>query len=312
MLAAMHSSPNAFAPGCDEVRPSLVESNAWCQTFARLHAENFTVASWLLPQSLRQPFANVYAWCRWADDLADAGNDVAQNLQRLDDWEFQLHRCAAGEAEHPIYVALAATLAEFDLPLSPFTDLLAAFRQDQKQFHHYETFDELLGYCQRSANPVGRLVLHLGRCASNESIALSDSICTGLQLVNFWQDVRRDWSERRRIYLPRETMRKYRVEVDDIARGRATNAFRKAIAHEVARAEKFLHEGWPLVSHVSPALRVEVELFLRGGLAVADAIRRQRYDVLARRPTISKAKKCRLFLATIWRQKILRRRGALA
>lgn len=300
-----------MAPLSGDYRPSLARSNAWCRDFTRRRAENFTVASWLLPRHLRQHFANVYAWCRWADDLADEHAAAAENLAALDDWELQLQRCAAGEAAHPIYVALAETLREFALPLASFTDLLDAFRQDQR-LARYETFDELLVYCRRSANPVGRIVLGLGRCANTENVALSDRICTGLQLVNFWQDVRRDWNERGRIYLPRETLRQFGVQEQDLAGDLATGALRAAIAHEVQRAASFLRSGWPLVARVSPALRVEVELFLRGGLAVAQAIRGQNYDILSRRPVVSRAKKLQLLAITTLRQKLLRRYGAPA
>lgn len=311
MPTAVASSPRFYADRGGEVRPSLAEANAWCEKFARYHAENFTVASWLLPRHLRQHFVNIYAWCRWADDLADDCGDAPQRLALLDDWEAQLHRCAASEADDPIGVALAETIREFDLPLEPFCDLLAAFRQDQRQTH-YESFGELLAYCRLSANPVGRLVLRLGRCDSADNVALSDSICTGLQLVNFWQDVRRDCMNDCRIYLPRETMRDFGVDEATIDRGVATAAFRAAIAHEVQRAESFLRAGWPLVASVSPALRVDVELFIRGGLAVAQKICRQRFDVLARRPVVGKAKKLQLLAATILRQKVFGRLGASA
>lgn len=309
MPAALARTPHSYASPGGEVRLPLAEAEHWCQQFARQHAENFTVASWLLPSHLRQPFANLYAWCRWADDLADETSDAEKSLTLLDAWESQLHDCFAGEAEHPIYVALAETLRDFELPRQPFLDLLGAFRQDQRQ-RSYESFAELLDYCRLSANPVGRLVLQLGRCASAEAEKLSDSICTGLQLVNFWQDVRRDWVERRRTYLPRATLREFHCDAAVIASGRADDPFRQAIAFEVERAEGYLRAGWPLVALVSPELRIEVELFIRSGFAVANAIRRQRFDVLSRRPTIGKAKKMQLFAATVFRQKLFRGAGA--
>jgi squalene synthase HpnC len=311
MPTAVASSPSFYADQGGEVRPSLAAANAWCEKFARDHAENFTAASWLLPRHLRQHFVNIYAWCRWADDLADDGGDAQQRLALLDDWETQLHRCAAGEADDPIGVALAATIHEFDLPLEPFCDLLAAFRQDQRQ-SHYESFDELLAYCRLSANPVGRLVLRLGRCDNAANVLLSDSICTGLQLVNFWQDVRRDYMYLGRVYLPRETLRNFGVDQSAIEQGVATAAFRAAIGHEVQRAEGFLRAGWPLVECLSPTLRVDVELFIRGGLAAAQAIRQQNFDVLTRRPVVGKAKKLQLLAATILRQKVFGRHGASA
>lgn len=283
------------APPTGGSRPTLAEAQAYCRAFARSHEENFTVGSWLLPRRLRQHFANVYAYCRWADDLADETGDAEQNLARLDAWDEQLRACYSGRAEHPIFIALAQTIREFDVPIEPLADLLSAFRQDQR-VKRYERFDDLLDYCRRSANPVGRLVLRLGRCCDGQTTPPSDSICTGLQLVNFWQDVARDWRERGRIYLPSETMRRFGCREDAIERGCADDAFRAAIAFEVDRAESYLQAGWPLVRQVPRGLRVEVELFLRAGLAVAAAIRRQRYDVLARRPRVSKWTRLRLLL----------------
>jgi squalene synthase HpnC len=311
MPAAIARSPDCYGLPLGEVRPPLAEAERWCQQFARQHAENFPVASWLLPRHLRQPLANIYAWCRWADDLADEAGDAEKSLTLLDAWESQLDDCVAGEAEHPIYVALAETLRKFDLPRQPFLDLIAAFGQDQRH-RSYESFDQLLAYCRLSANPVGRLVLRLGHCESAEAQALSDSICTGLQLVNFWQDVRRDWEERRRIYLPRVTMRKFHFDEAVIAKGHADEPFRRAIAFEIERAEGLLRAGWPLMALVSPELRIDVELFIRSGLAVAAAIRRQRFDVLSRRPTVGKAQKLQLFAAVVLRQRLLRRDGAPA
>ena len=141
---------------------NLAEARSYCRRFARSHYENFAVASWLLPASLRPHFFHRYAYCRWADDLADETDDPELSLERLNAWESQLHACYAGHAEHPIFVALQETIEAFSIPRQPFLDLLVAFRRDQ-QPGRYETMDELLNYCRYSANPVGRLVLYLGR-----------------------------------------------------------------------------------------------------------------------------------------------------
>jgi squalene synthase HpnC len=311
MALTAANSPSLYAVGRGGVHPALAAAQAWCQNYARQHAENFTFASWLLPRALRPHFACLYAWCRWADDLADASGNASANLALLNDWELQLHECAAGEATHPIYVALVETLRVFAIPLEHFTNLLSAFRQDQSQTR-YETFDELLDYCQRSANPVGRMVLCVGRCDSVETRSLSDAVCTGLQLINFWQDIQLDWVERRRIYLPRQTLQKYKATEQSIREGRATREICAAIAWEVERAEQFLRSGWPLVERVSPELRVEVELFIRAGLSVAAAIRRQGFDVLTARPTIGKVKKFQMFTATLVRRSFVPRRGVPA
>ena len=296
--------------GRSRERPTLSEAQAYCRRLAQTHYENFTVASWLLPKDLRQHFANIYAFCRCADDLADETGDPQRSLALLDAWEDQLACCFAGESEHPVFVALADTVKEYSIPIAPFQELLSAFRQDQT-VTRYETLAELLDYCRRSANPVGRLVLHLGRCCTPENAALSDSVCTGLQLVNFWQDVARDWQECGRLYLPTETMERHGIDEQTIAQGQTTTAFREAIAAEVSRAEDFLNAGWPLVASVAPELRIDVELFIRGGLAVAQAIRRSDFDVLRRRPTVSKHTKLRLLAATWWRQRVLRRYNAV-
>lgn len=297
-----------YGPHGEAERPSLRAAQAYCRRLARTHYENFSVASWLLPRQLRQHFANIYAYCRWADDLADETGSRQKSLHLLAWWQDQLDDCYAGRAKHPVFVALAETIGEFDIPIAPFADLLAAFRQDQHQTR-YETFDDLLHYCRHSANPVGRLVLYLGRCHNGQTAPLSDAVCTGLQLVNFWQDVRRDWEDRRRIYLPAETLRIFGAGEEEIGRGHASDAFRRALESEVARAENFLQAGWPLVELVAPPLRIEVELFIRGGLHLARAIRRQHFDVLSRRPVVGKWTKARLLVDTMWRQRCGGRRN---
>ena len=180
------------------LRPA--QGRRYCRRLAHSHYENFTVVSWLLPRRLRQHFYNVYSYCRWADDLADEPGDPAKSLALLDWWEKELRDCYAGKFRHPVFVALAETIRRFEIPIDPFVDLLVAFRQDQR-VHCYDNLAQLTEYCRYSANPVGRLILYLGKCHSPERAQLSDSICTGLQLANFWQDVARDY-EMGRVYLP--------------------------------------------------------------------------------------------------------------
>jgi squalene synthase HpnC len=264
----------------------LEAARRYCREMATSHYENYTVVSWLLPRALRQHFCNLYAYCRWADDLADETADPRESLALLDWWEAQVHALPDGPQRHPVFVALADTIREFQIPREPLLDLLTAFRQDQRQ-SRYETFDDLLGYCRNSANPVGRLVLYLGRACRGEAIALSDSICTGLQLANFCQDVARDY-DRGRIYLPLEDCRRHGFGEEQFAAGVATPAFRELLAFQVARAEQHLARGWPLVSIVPRELRLSVRLFISGGLAILAAIRRQQYDVWTRRPVLSK------------------------
>ncbi len=301
-----------FAAQLDQYGPrrqsgpvSLDDARAYCSRLARTHYENFSVASSLVPARLRQHFANIYAYCRWADDLADETGDSAASLELLDWWRGQLEDCFRGRAEHPVFVALTQSIEDFDIPREPFWDLLSAFRQDQRKTR-YETEDELLDYCRRSANPVGRLVLRLGRCDDDENVQLSDCICTGLQRINFCQDVRRDF-ERGRIYLPRESWRKFNIAESDFSVDRANASFRELIAHEVDRAESHLVQGQPLVERAAPDLRMPIDLFVRGGLALVRGVRNIHYDVLRRRPIVGRWTKLRLIAGAWWRH---RRGGA--
>lgn len=282
---------------------SPAQSRAYCRRLARRHYENFTVASLLLPRRLRQHFCNVYAYCRWADDLADEVGGPADSLGLLDWWQRQLLECYRGRAVHPVFIALTDTIRQFDIPADPFADLLVAFRQDQK-VTRYETFEQLLEYCRYSANPVGRIVLYLGRCHDRRRAELADSICTGLQLANFWQDVARDWG-RGRIYLPQDDCRRWGYDESMFARRHFNDAFRRLLAAEVAETQRRLRRGLPLVEMVPRRLRLDVALYVHGGLAILEAIRRQDYDVWSRRPTLSKVDKLRLAAKCWWR---LRRR----
>jgi squalene synthase HpnC len=282
--------PSAAAPRTF----TLDEACAYCRQLARSHYENFTVASWLLPGELRPHFYNVYAYCRWSDDLADETADPATALKLLEWWQGELEACYAGEARHPVFVALKDTIREFAIPIEPLADLLAAFRQDQ-HVRRYDTFDDLLGYCQHSADPVGRLVLYLGRCHDEERGELSDRICTGLQLANFWQDVARDY-DKGRVYLPRETLRRFGYDEWMLQSRVYNDQFRQAMAHEVARAEEWLTSGLGLVEKMPPKLRGDVWLFAHGGLKILAHVRALDYDVWSRRPEVSRFEK----LGLLW------------
>jgi len=235
---------------------------------------------------MRQPFYNVYAFCRHADDLADESGCPQLALERLEDWRTQLQRCFAGHAEQPIFVALADTLARFQVSIEPFEQLLDAFRQDQVKTR-YATFDELLDYCRRSANPVGRIVLRLAKADSPENLELSDGICTGLQLANHWQDIGRDLSIGR-IYLPQDAMDAHGVTPSMLSGERACEPLRRLIAAECKRARRFFEAGRPLIQRVPHWLACDIRLFIRGGLATLDAIAAVDHDVLRQRPTVSR------------------------
>ena len=272
--------------------PSLEESREYCARLARTHYENFSVATWFLPRRLRQHFYNVYSYCRISDDLGDEVGDAAASLALLDQWQIELDACYEGHPKHPVFVALAETVRQFEIPKQEFSDLLIAFRQDQT-VTRFETFADLLGYCRYSANPVGHLVLYLCGYRDAERQQLSDYTCTALQLANFWQDVTRDYAKGR-IYLPLEDLRRFSVEEDDILCGRNTPAFRAMMRFEVERADEWFRRGLPLVDKVDRELAVDLELFSRGGQEILKAIAQQDYAVLGNRPEISKPRKLAL------------------
>lgn len=296
--------------GPQAVRPkplTLRASRRYCLRLARGHYENFTVATWLLPGRLRQHVANIYAYCRWADDLGDdPQRDVAARLALLKWWEQELRGCYAGKTSHPVFIALADTIGQFSIPIDPFLDLLVAFRQDQR-VTRYETVAQVLDYCRYSANPVGRLVLYLGRCHDAHRAALSDCVCTGLQLANFCQDVAPDW-DLGRVYLPRAECVRAHYDESMFGRREFNDAFRRLMTVQVREAEGWLRRGAPLVMQMPPGLRLSTGLFVAGGLAILDEVRRQDYDVWTRRPTVTKGHKLRLLASCWWRVK----RGAFA
>src|SRR5438477_4492393 len=212
--------------------PSLRDAQSYCERLARSHYENFSVATWFLPKRLRQHFFNVYAYCRISDDLGDETGNPAVSLRLLDEWESELNACYDGSPRHPVFVALSGTVKEFDIPRQTFVDLLTSFRQDQT-ITRYDKFEDLVGYCHYSANPVGHLVLYLCGYRDPERQQLSDFTCTALQLANFWQDVSADY-DKGRIYLPLEDLRKYRVEESNIPGRNNTTQFREMMRFEVA------------------------------------------------------------------------------
>jgi squalene synthase HpnC len=272
--------------------PSLEESREYCRRLARTHYENFSVATWFLPKHLRQDFLNVYAYCRISDDLGDEVGDPTAALALLDEWQAELDACYAGTPRHPVFVALAETVKKLEIPQHEFSDLLIAFRQDQT-VTRFETFDDVLAYCRYSANPVGHLVLYLCGYNDAERQQLSDYTCTALQLANFWQDVSVDYAKGR-VYLPLEDLRRYSVSEEDLAQNRNTPAFCAMMKFEVERAREWVDRGLPLVKKVNKELAIDLELFTRGGQEILNAIERQNFAVLGRRPVISKPRKLAL------------------
>lgn len=289
-LQGWSSLPREYA--IPEQAPSLAEAQQYCAKLARSHYENFSVASWFLPAKLQQHFFNVYAYCRISDDLGDEVGDANASLQLLDQWEEELNACYDGKPRHPVFVALAETVRKFEIPRQPFADLLKAFRQDQT-VTRFPAFQDVLNYCQYSANPVGRLVLYVCGYRDAERQRLSDFTCTALQLANFWQDVSVDYAKGR-IYLPLESMVRFKVSEEDIAAKRNTPAFREMLRFEVERARDWFRQGLPLVKMVNRDLAIDIELFSRGGQEILNAIEKQNFAVLGNRPAISKPRKLML------------------
>lgn len=285
-----------FGPDGSKQVISVDEAFRYCKDLSEQHYENFSVVTLLLKKSLRPHFANIYAYCRWSDDLSDEVTSSDKSLKLLQWWRSELDRCFEGSASHPVFIALQSTIRVFQLPKEPFSDLIDAFEQDQR-VNRYETFNELKDYCARSANPVGRLVLHLGKSATESNIELSDLICTGLQLANFLQDVSRDL-DIDRVYLPAETLQRFGYSQADLQSKKFNDAFRELMKFEVNRAEQFFLDGADLVNRVDSAIAKSVELFVRGGLGILSAIRQIDHNVLSKRPKLSKLKKMQLIFQT--------------
>jgi len=286
------------------------ESRAYTRWLATHHYENFHVVSLLLPKRLHQDFYNVYSFCRWADDLGDEIGDTAESLRLLAWWRGELHAICAGQARHPVLVALAGTVRKFSLPLQLFDDLIKAFEQDQT-ITRYRSFEELYQYCRYSANPVGRLVL--GLCGYNdaERQALSDATCTALQLANFWQDVTVDLGKDR-VYLPLDLLEAHSYPPEALFARKFDGRFRAAMQEAVNVTRGLFLRGLPLADSVDRRLAIDLDLFSRGGLRVLEKIEAQDYDVLRSRPSISKLERVGLLLGAVTRRTFSRAASSAA
>jgi len=280
-------SKNAPPAGCS---PEAAQN--YTRWLATHHYENFNVVSWLLPKNLHQHFYNLYAYCRWADDLGDEVPESSRALDLLAWWQRDLDLCYEGKPSHPVFVALRETIVEKDIPKQPFADLLKAFRQDQI-VKRYPDWNSVLNYCVYSANPVGRLVLYLCGYRDEQRQRLSDATCTALQLANFWQDVSRDL-DIGRIYIPLDAAAAQGLSEDDIVSRRFDDRYVRLMNDLIARTRALFAEGMPLAKMVDSRLSVDLEMFTRGGLAVLDAIEAMGYDTLHQRPSVSKTKQARL------------------
>jgi len=280
----------------------LHRAYAHCEQIAKRHYENFPVASHLLPAKLRPHVAAIYAFARTADDFADEpGYHASERIALLRDWRARLRATGTGNREpgtpdpgsrfpdpDSVFLALHDTIERFSLPLQLFDDLLDAFVQDVGT-PRYSTWADVLDYCRRSANPVGRLMLHLYRAADDpRHLEWSDAICSALQLTNFWQDLKIDF-DRGRIYLPVEEMRGHGAMETDLAEGRLTPAWRAALSAAVARTRAMFLIGRPLCGAVAGRLKHELRATWLGGMRVLSRIERADFDVVARRPSVGAA-----------------------
>jgi squalene synthase HpnC len=300
--------PGRVGPG---IAPPMGEAEAvaWCKALAVGHYENFSVLSSLVPERLRPDFAAVYAFCRWADDLGDeAGTAGEERLALLAWWRGELEACYAGAPRHPVFVALRPAVVRHAIPVRPFDDLIRAFELDQTRTR-WETWDELVGYCALSADPVGRIVLALFGQATPVRNAMSDRICTALQVVNHVQDVQRDLLERDRIYLPREFTRAIpEFEPRLLAAARAGHApdhtflaeYRAAVRPVVDRCHALFAEGRALLPTLSGEAMPVVRLFVEGGEHVLRAIEDWNLDTCIHRPRLGRATKAMLVARAWW------------
>jgi squalene synthase HpnC len=278
----------------------------WCQRYTRRHGENFTVVSWFLPRELRAPMFAVYAFCRFTDNLGDDPDaEPRLRLERLDTWQTDVERAFAGTPpQHPINIALHHVADLKPLRADPFRRLIEANRLDQRK-SRYDTFQQVLDYCDLSANPVGEMVLALWDIDTETDEGryrrdLSDATCTALQIANHWQDVRRDFLDSDRLYLPLEEIRGFGLSEEEIGEAIeqrvCPDSYRTMMRFQVDRAEAWFRKGERLIDEVPPELAIDLRLFTEGGRAVLKAIERQNYDTLTRRPRVGKGTRAWLAL----------------
>jgi squalene synthase HpnC len=273
------------------------EALAYTRWLATHHYENFHVVSFLLPRHLHQDFYNVYAFCRWADDLGDEIGDCAESLKLLAWWREELELMYRGGASHPVFTALRATVDKFEIPIDPFERLIEAFEQDQR-ITRYQDWDDVFAYCVNSANPVGHLVLYLCGYRDSERQRLSDFTCTALQLANFWQDITVDLLKDR-VYLPLALLARHEYTADDLFARKFDTRFEAVMKDAVDVADDLFQKGLPLIRMVNRRLALDLELFSRGGMKVLEKIRAQNYNVLAARPSISKWERLGILLSCL-------------
>ena len=295
-MPVAHLQPKEYVRNVapDSTAYSKTEALEYTRWLATHHYENFHVVSFLLPKILHQDFYNVYAFCRWADDLGDEIGDPQESLRLLAWWRDELRTMYGGQASHPVFVALEDTVSRHDIPIEPFDRLIQAFEQDQS-VTRYQTFDDVFAYCVNSANPVGHLVLYLCGYHDSERQRLSDHTCTALQLANFWQDVTVDL-QKNRVYLPLDLLSTHGYRVEELFALTFNERFRAVMQEAVQVAGDLFKKGLPLIRMVNRRLALDLELFSQGGMKILEKIRAENYDVLKQRPHISKIERLGLLL----------------
>jgi squalene synthase HpnC len=296
---------------------TVEQARSWCRRLARTHYENFSVLSALVPAHLRDDFAAVYAFCRWADDLGDETGNSGRSLELLAWWRRELHQCFEGAPRHPVFMALRPTIERHRLPIQPFDDLIRAFELDQT-VTRYETWEQLVGYCRLSADPVGRLVLMVcGEPRTAELFSLSDCLCTALQLTNHWQDVRRDLLERNRIYIPSELIDAPDFEARLLASAQqGFGVDREFLGQSRAIIRRCVDLTWPffergdrLAFRLGPSTRPVVWLFGAGGQHVLRMIELWNYETALHRPRLSRLTKLMLVARAWWMARMTHRKA---
>ena len=270
---------------------------------ATSHYENFAIATTFLPERKRQDLFNIYAFCRLADDFADETSDKSKAVKDLDRWETYLEEAYCGVVKQPIFAALADTIQRRNLSIENFRNLLTAFKQDLTK-NRYNTWQELRDYTRLSADPVGRIVLELNNERNADNFVLSDKICTGLQLANHWQDIYDDF-KRGRIYIPLEDMQRLGINEDDLENRRISDEFIELMKFEIKRTREFFQDGKTLLNLVKSDLKIQLNLYWRGGMAALDAIENINYDVLNKTARVKKHIKTKIlfksFLSLIFK-----------
>ena len=267
---------------------------AVCEKLARSHYENFTVGSLFLPKEIRRHFFNIYAYCRVCDDLADETGDAELSLKLLEWWKNELAECFAGRPNHPVFKALRPTIEQFDLPIGPFEDLISAFVQDQT-ITRYQSYEQIMDYCRRSANPVGRIILYLLNYRDEARQLLSDFTCTALQLANFWQDIAVDY-KKGRVYIPQEDLARFGYTEDELRNHIVNASFIHLMRFEIERTRELFERGAALHNLISGTGAVDVELFNQGGVELLKSIESSNYNIFEKHITVSKFTKSALLV----------------